>query len=89
LSKFPNLGRMQNIWVQADAPYRMQLSDVLKLNAATRRAAWCRLSDVPSRANGCRAYLSKFPNLGRMQNIWVQADAPYRMQLSDVLKLNA
>ena len=27
------------------------------------------------------AYLSKFPNLGRMQNIWVQADAPYRMQL--------
>ena len=35
------------------------------------------------------AYLSKFPNLGRMQNIWVQADAPYRMQLSDVLKLNA
>lgn len=35
------------------------------------------------------AYLSKFPNLGRMQNIWVQADAPYRMQLKDVLQLNA
>ncbi|KAG0773291.1 hypothetical protein G6F22_014998 [Rhizopus arrhizus] len=35
------------------------------------------------------AYLSKFPNMGRMQNIWVQADAPYRMQLSDILKLNA
>ena len=35
------------------------------------------------------AYLSKFPNLGRMQNIWVQADAPYRMQLKDVLALNA
>ncbi|MDX3882442.1 MAG: efflux RND transporter permease subunit, partial [Achromobacter sp.] len=35
------------------------------------------------------AYLSKFPNMGRMQNIWVQADAPYRMQLNDVLQLNA
>ena len=35
------------------------------------------------------AYLSKFPNLGRMQNIWAQADAPYRMQLKDVLALNA
>ncbi|MFU1914505.1 multidrug efflux RND transporter permease subunit [Bordetella avium] len=35
------------------------------------------------------AYLSKFPNLGRMQNIWVQADAPYRMHMEDVLNLNA
>ena len=35
------------------------------------------------------AYLSKFPNMGRMQNIWVQADAPYRMHVEDVLRLNA
>ncbi|MDQ8033331.1 MAG: efflux RND transporter permease subunit [Bordetella sp.] len=35
------------------------------------------------------AYLNKFPNMGRMQNIWVQADAKYRMQMEDVLALNA
>jgi multidrug efflux pump len=35
------------------------------------------------------AFINKFPNFGRMQNVWVQADAPYRMQLEDILKLNA
>ncbi len=35
------------------------------------------------------AYLSKFPNMGRMQNIWVQADEKYRMHMEDVLNLNA
>lgn len=35
------------------------------------------------------AYLSKFPNLGRMQNIWVQADQNYRMHMDQVLALNA
>lgn len=35
------------------------------------------------------SYINKFPNMGRMQNVWVQAEASQRMQLSDVLKLNA
>jgi len=35
------------------------------------------------------AYINKFPNMGRMQNVWVQADQQYRMQVEDVLKLNA
>jgi multidrug efflux pump len=35
------------------------------------------------------ALINKFPNFGRMQNVWVQADAPYRMQVEDILKLNA
>ncbi|OZI61921.1 efflux RND transporter permease subunit [Bordetella genomosp. 11] len=35
------------------------------------------------------ALINKFPNFGRMQNVWVQADAPYRMQVEDILNLNA
>ncbi|WP_233235356.1 efflux RND transporter permease subunit [Bordetella sp. LUAb4] len=35
------------------------------------------------------AFINKFPNFGRMQNVWVQADEKYRMQVEDVLKLNA
>lgn len=33
-------------------------------------------------------YVGKFPNMGRMQNIWIQADSPFRMKLEDVLKLH-
>ena len=35
------------------------------------------------------SYINKFPNQGRMQNVWVQADQKYRMQVEDVLRLNA
>ncbi len=35
------------------------------------------------------ALINKFPNFGRMQNVWVRADAPYRMQVEDILNLNA
>ncbi|WP_341669599.1 efflux RND transporter permease subunit [Alcaligenes sp. SDU_A2] len=35
------------------------------------------------------AYVGKFTNQGRVQSVWVQADAPYRMTIEDVLKLNA
>ncbi|WP_459614753.1 multidrug efflux RND transporter permease subunit [Bordetella sp. 2513F-2] len=35
------------------------------------------------------AYINKFPNMGRMQNVWVQADEKYRMQVEDLLRLNA
>ncbi|MGD8204347.1 multidrug efflux RND transporter permease subunit [Pantoea sp. FN0305] len=32
-------------------------------------------------------YVNDFPNADRMQQVIVQADAPYRMQLNDILKL--
>jgi multidrug efflux pump len=35
------------------------------------------------------AFVNKFPNLGRMQNVWVQADEQYRMNVAELLKLNA
>ncbi len=35
------------------------------------------------------SYQGKFPNMGWMQNVWVQADAPDRMSLDDIMKLNA
>ncbi|WP_432784922.1 putative efflux pump membrane transporter TtgB [Oligella sp. MSHR50489EDL] len=33
------------------------------------------------------SYLGKFPNMGRMQDIWVQADNPYRRSPDDLLRL--
>ncbi|KAG1393198.1 hypothetical protein G6F59_014417 [Rhizopus arrhizus] len=42
------MGRMQNIWVQADAPYRMQLSDILKLNARNAQGGMVPLSTFVS-----------------------------------------
>ncbi|CAM4137830.1 multidrug efflux RND transporter permease subunit [Bordetella tumulicola] len=34
------------------------------------------------------AYIDKFPNMGRMQNIWVQAEARHRMQVDEILRMN-
>ncbi|MBV6670071.1 multidrug efflux RND transporter permease subunit [Xanthomonas euvesicatoria pv. alangii] len=44
------------------------------------------ISDTLSTAMGSN-YVNDFPNGGRMQQVIVQADAPARMQLDDVLKL--
>jgi len=35
------------------------------------------------------SYINKFPNLGRLQNVWVQADEQHRVRPDDILKLNA
>jgi len=35
------------------------------------------------------SYVNDFPNQGRLQRVVVQADAPFRMQPEDLLKLNA
>ena len=35
------------------------------------------------------SFVGKFTNQGRVQSVWVQADAPYRMTIDDVMKLNA
>ncbi|MCF7749779.1 multidrug efflux RND transporter permease subunit [Bacillus subtilis subsp. subtilis] len=44
------------------------------------------ISDTLSAAMGSQ-YVNDFPNAGRMQQVIVQADAPHRMHLDDVLKL--
>ncbi len=44
------------------------------------------ISDTLAAAIGS-SYVNDFPNAGRMQQVIVQADAPNRMQIDDVLKL--
>lgn len=44
------------------------------------------ISETVSAAIGS-SYVNDFPNAGRMQQVIVQADAPARMQIDDVLKL--
>ena len=45
------------------------------------------ISDTLSTAMGS-LYVNDFPNAGRMQQVIIQADAPARMQIDDVLKLH-
>ncbi|MEE9874726.1 MULTISPECIES: efflux RND transporter permease subunit [Delftia] len=45
------------------------------------------ISETLSTAMGS-LYVNDFPNAGRMQQVIVQADAPARMQIDDVLRLN-
>ncbi len=35
------------------------------------------------------SYVAQFPNMGWVQNVWVQADAQHRMNVDDIMKLNA
>ncbi|UHL64917.1 multidrug efflux RND transporter permease subunit [Paralcaligenes sp. KSB-10] len=35
------------------------------------------------------AFVNKFPNMGWMQNVWVQADQSHRMNVDDIMKLSA
>ncbi|RIV82345.1 multidrug efflux RND transporter permease subunit [Aurantiacibacter xanthus] len=46
VNDFPERGRMQQVIVQADAPYRMQLADVLKLNVRNQTGGMVPLSEV-------------------------------------------
>jgi multidrug efflux pump len=56
--------------------------------AAAQGVNFAEASTLLSSALGA-AYIGKFPNMGWMQNVWLQADAQYRMKVEDVLKLNA
>lgn len=49
--------------------------------------AFTSISDTLSAAMGSQ-YVNDFPNAGRLQQVIVQADAPHRMQVDDVLKLH-
>ncbi len=46
VNDFPNAGRMQQVIVQADAPARMQIEDVLKLYVRNSRGGMVPLSEV-------------------------------------------
>src|SRR5690606_3485531 len=35
------------------------------------------------------SYVAKFPNMGWIQNVWVQADQDHRMNVDDIMGLNA
>lgn len=35
------------------------------------------------------SYVGKFPNMSWIQNVWVQADAAHRMNIEDIMNLNA
>lgn len=46
VNDFPNAGRMQQVIIQADAPARMQIDDVLKLYVRNARGGMVALSEV-------------------------------------------
>ncbi|MEG3131067.1 efflux RND transporter permease subunit [Pantoea cypripedii] len=54
--------------------------------AETLGIAFSDISQTLSGAMGS-SYINDFPNQGRIQQVIIQADAPYRMQLKDVLSL--
>ena len=57
-----------------------------RAKAMTYGVNFVELAEVISTATGS-AYLGKFPNMGRMQDIWVQADNPFRRSPEDMLNL--
>ncbi|PWC33356.1 multidrug efflux RND transporter permease subunit [Azospirillum sp. TSO35-2] len=61
--------------------------DIDRDKAEAMGVPFAAISDALSAAMGS-AYVNDFPNNGRMQQVIVQADAPARMQLGDMLKLN-
>ncbi|MEJ2459164.1 MAG: efflux RND transporter permease subunit [Novosphingobium sp.] len=61
----------------------------LDINRAKARAlgvSFTAITDMIDTALGS-SYINDFPNQGRLQQVIVQADAPYRMNLDDVLAL--
>ncbi|MBF22587.1 MAG: multidrug efflux RND transporter permease subunit [Pusillimonas sp.] len=55
--------------------------------AAALGVSFSEVSTMLSTALGS-SYVSKFPNQGRMQNVWVQAEADHRMNINDIMTLN-
>ena len=60
--------------------------DIDRQKAEALGVAFTSISDTLSTAMGS-LYVNDFPNNGRMQQVIIQADAPARMQIDDVLKL--
>ena len=60
--------------------------DIDRAKAEALGVSFASVSDMLTAAMGS-TYVNDFPNAGRMQQVIVQADAPARMQLDDVLAL--
>ncbi len=60
--------------------------DIDRQKAEALGVSFGNISETLSTAMGS-AYVNDFPNAGRMQQVIIQADAPARMQIDDVLKL--
>jgi multidrug efflux pump len=60
--------------------------DIDRLKAQVLGVSFTTIAETLSAAMGS-FYVNDFPNLGRMQQVIVQADAPARMTLDDVLQL--
>ena len=58
-----------------------------RVKAAALNVDFSDAASIISTAIGSE-YAGKFPNMGRMQNIWIQADSVFRMKVEDILKLN-
>ncbi|TFL15321.1 multidrug efflux RND transporter permease subunit [Pusillimonas caeni] len=60
--------------------------DIDRQKAEALGVSFTNISETLSAAMGSQ-YVNDFPNAGRMQQVILQADAPARMQIDDVLKL--
>ncbi len=60
--------------------------DIDRQKAEVLGVSFANISEILSTAMGS-SYINDFPNEGRMQQVIMQADAPARMQVEDVLKL--
>ncbi|MDS1141479.1 efflux RND transporter permease subunit [Pusillimonas sp. SM2304] len=56
--------------------------------AAALGVSFSEAADLISTALGS-SFVAKFPNMGWIQNVWVQADQDHRMDVADIMKLNA
>ena len=60
--------------------------DIDRMKAEALGVSFSSISETLSTAMGS-SYVNDFPNAGRMQQVIIQADAPARMQIDDVLRL--
>ncbi|OYT92240.1 MAG: multidrug efflux RND transporter permease subunit [Burkholderiales bacterium PBB3] len=60
--------------------------DIDRQKAESLGVSFSNISETLSAALGS-AYVNDFPNAGRMQQVIIQADAPARMQIDDVMRL--
>jgi len=60
--------------------------DIDRIKAEAMGVSFSTISETLSTAMGS-SYVNDFPNAGRMQQVIIQADAPARMQIDDVLRL--
>ncbi len=78
----------QSVRITGLGPGRQVSLKIDREKAAALGVNFDEVASLISTAMGS-SYVGKFTNQGRVQSVWVQADAPYRMTTDDVLQLNA